>query len=86
MGLILFLSGTEDTILYSDHMNSVHLIEDSRSSISQEKWLHNMNGCSYYRWISNLARKTWTVVMGHSKEVMLAFQLNNEADYHASKW
>jgi hypothetical protein len=88
MGLILSSSGTEDAILYSDHMNSVHFIEDSRSSISQEKRLRNMNGRSYYRWISDLARETRTVVTytkGHSKEVTLASQLNNEADYYASK-
>src|ERR1700734_3477560 len=88
MGLILSSSGSEGANLYSDHMNSVHLIKDSRSSISQETRLRNMNGHSYYRWILDLAKETRTSVIytkGHSKEVTLASQLNNEADYYASK-
>jgi len=49
IGLILSLTGPRDNILYSDHLNSVQLIEDSRSSLSQDARLRNMNGQSYYK-------------------------------------
>ena len=88
MGLILSLTVSKNTNLYSDLLNSVRLIKDSRSSISQEARLRNMNGRSYYQWISNLAMEVWTAVnytKGHYDEVTLASLLNNEADYYASK-
>jgi len=34
--------------LLTDHLNSVRLIEDSQSNVSQTPHLCNMNGCSYY--------------------------------------
>ena len=88
MGLILSSAVPKNASLYSDLLNSVQLIEDSRSSISQEARLRNMNGRSYYRWISDLAKEVRTAVnytKGHSDEVMLASLLNYEADYYASK-
>src|ERR1700683_3173036 len=88
MGLILSSAVPKDASLYSDLLNSVRLIEDSRSSISQEARLRNMNGRSYYRWISDLAKEVRTTVnytKGHSDEVTLASLLNYEADYYASK-
>ena len=48
MGMVLSSAGSGDGCLYSDHMNSVRLIEDSRSSINQEARLRSMNGQSYY--------------------------------------
>ena len=88
MGLILSSTEANNASIHSDHMNSVCLIEDSRSSISQENQLRNMNGHSYYRWIFDLAKENRTIVTytkGHSKEVTLASQLNSEADYYASR-
>src|ERR1700677_1680560 len=88
MGLILSSTGPKDASLYSNLLNSVRLIEDSRSSIGQEARLRNMNGRSYYRWIPDLATKVRTAVnytKGHSNEVTLASLLNYEADYYASK-
>ena len=88
MGLILSSAVPKDTSLYSDLLNSVRLIEDSRSSISQDARLRNMNGRSYYRWILDLAKEVRTMVnymKGHSDEVTLASLLNYEADYYASK-
>jgi len=57
LGLILSSTGPKDASLYSDLLNSVCPIEDSRSSIGQEAKLRNMNGHSYYCWISDLARE-----------------------------
>jgi hypothetical protein len=54
MGLILSLTGTGNMVLHTDHMNSVHFIDDSRTAINQDSWLRNMDGRSYYRWISDL--------------------------------
>jgi len=48
MGMILSSTETRDARLYSDHMNSIRLIEDLRSSINQATQLRNMNGHSYY--------------------------------------
>ncbi|KAJ7905947.1 hypothetical protein B0H13DRAFT_2334037 [Mycena leptocephala] len=43
--------------LYSDHQNSVDLIEDIQTRVSQDSRLRGMNGRSYYRWILALARE-----------------------------
>lgn len=53
MGLILVLPSDppETSHLYSDHMNSTHLINDSKTAVDQEPKLCHMNGRSYYRWI-----------------------------------
>ena len=40
--------------LFTNHLNSVRLIEDSQSSISQLSRLCNMNGWTYYCWILSL--------------------------------
>ena len=90
MGLILSSAVPKDASLYSDLLNSVRLIEDSRSSINQDARLRNMNGRSYYQWILDLAKEVRTMVnytKGHSDEVTLASLLNYEADpdHYASK-
>ena len=54
-GLLMASGSTESTTLHSDHLNSVWLIQDLRSHVSQENRL-SMNGRSYYRWIADLAR------------------------------
>ena len=36
--------------IYTDHLNSCTLIDDSRTAINQERRLRLMNGRSYYRW------------------------------------
>ena len=88
MGLIQSSAGSKEVRIYSDLLNSVRIIEDSRSSISQVARLQNMNGRSYYRWMLDLAKEIRTAVYytkGHANEVTLASLLNYEADYYASK-
>jgi hypothetical protein len=43
--------------IYTDHMNSTILIDDSRTTVNQERQLCMMNGRSYYRWILDLASR-----------------------------
>ena len=54
VGLIiaLILAGQNSSdvqFLLTNHQNSVRLIEDSQSNISQVPRLHNMNGRAYYQ-------------------------------------
>ncbi|KAJ7777757.1 hypothetical protein B0H14DRAFT_2401425 [Mycena olivaceomarginata] len=93
MGHILALelsSNTHPTVvptLYSDHQNSVNLIDDIQTRVSQDSRLRGMNGRSYYRWILALDRERRVNMLytrGHSAELTLPSQLNREADHYAS--
>ncbi|KAJ7791369.1 hypothetical protein B0H14DRAFT_3567085 [Mycena olivaceomarginata] len=73
--------------LYTDHLNSVRIIDDSKTIIDQALRLRTLNGCSYYRWIlalstNNPLRITYTP--RHSDEVSFPAHLNYEADHYAS--
>jgi len=73
----------EQSQLLTDHLNSVRLIEDSKTKISQIPRLRYMNGWSYYRWILALAERSPLKVQytpGHSENDMLETRMNNEAD------
>ena len=88
MGLILLDNRTPNNKLFTDHLNSTCFIEDARTSINQENCLKNMNGCSYYGWILDLARRTQMEVAhmkAHTHQVNLPSLLNAEADHYASK-
>jgi hypothetical protein len=91
MGLVMSLvfadSSLRSPILYSDHLNSVRLIKDSRSLIDQSVRLRRMNGRSYYRWILSLLNEKGIDVeytAGHSDEVSIPARMNFEADRYAS--
>ncbi|KAJ7868230.1 hypothetical protein B0H14DRAFT_3585894 [Mycena olivaceomarginata] len=74
--------------LYSDHQNSVDLLDDIRCGIAEDTRLRGMNGRSLYRWILQLMRERRAVITytrGHSAELSIGSQLNREADHYASK-
>jgi hypothetical protein len=88
MGLLMTSGSTGSTTLYSDHLNSVRLIEDLRSKIGQETRLRSINGRSYYRWIANLISRTCASVIhtkSHTDKRSLALLLNSEAVHYASQ-
>ena len=88
MGLVLSVNNSQDNKLFTDHLNSVRFIDDSKTSINQESRLRNMNGRSYYRWIMDLAHRIRMEVIhtkAHTNQVDLSSLLNNEADHYASK-
>ena len=88
MGLLMASRSTGSTMLYSDHLNSVQLIEDLRSTIGQETRLQLTNGRSFYRWIVNLIGHTHTSVShtkSHTDEMSLGSLLTSEADHYASQ-
>ncbi|KAJ7845201.1 hypothetical protein B0H13DRAFT_2286197 [Mycena leptocephala] len=95
MGHVLGLVLCDDTAnqhrmphLYSDHQNSVDLLDDIRCGIAQDTRLRGMNGRSLYRWILQLMlerRAVITYTRGHSAELSIESQLNREADHYASK-
>ena len=88
MGLVLSDNNTLNNKLFTDHLNSAHFIDDTRTSINQENRLRNMNGRSYYRWIMDLVRRGRTEVIhtkAHTNQVNLSSLLNKEADHYASK-
>lgn len=88
MGLISALVLAESSPqIYTDHLNSTMLIDDSRSAINQERRLRMMNGRSYYRWILDLASRklaTITYTKAHTTDTSLPASLNREADHYAS--
>jgi hypothetical protein len=74
-------------VIYTDHLNSTILIEDSQSAVNQDRRLRSMNGRSYYWWILDLVnRKTATITYtkAHTDDVTLSASLNREADHLAS--
>jgi hypothetical protein len=97
LGLIiaLILSENSDecqmlTQVLTDHLNSVRLIDDSQTNISQIPRLRFMNGRSYYRWIlSTISRRFHANInirytLGHSNDKSMEAQMNAEADHLAS--
>jgi len=88
MGLLAALILAESPPqIYTDHMNSTMLIDDSRTAINQERRLRVMNGRSYYRWILDLASRksaTITYTKAHTNDTSLSASLNREADHYAS--
>ena len=88
LGLVaaLVLSDVSPQI-YTDHLNSTSLIDDSRTAINQDRRLRSMNGRSYYRWILDLvSRKSATIsyTKAHTTDSTLSACLNREADHLAS--
>jgi len=88
MGLLAALVLAESPPqIYTDHMNSTTLIDDSRTALNQERRLRTMNGRSYYRWILDLASRksaTITYTKAHTNDASLSASLNREADHYAS--
>ncbi|KAJ7912039.1 hypothetical protein B0H13DRAFT_2232591 [Mycena leptocephala] len=87
MGLILSPVDDPDAILYTDHLNSMRLIEDSRTVVDQSHRLRTMNAQSYYRWILALvARNPLKIVYtrSHTDDLSLPSRINYEADHFAS--
>ncbi|KAJ7364278.1 hypothetical protein DFH08DRAFT_949882 [Mycena albidolilacea] len=91
MGLItaLALSNPSDnaSVLYTDHLNSVCLIDDSRTAVEQQTQLHGMNGHTYYQWILMLTNTNPLKIVytpGHSTEVSEPAHMNFEAAHYAS--
>jgi hypothetical protein len=88
MGLLAALVLAESPPqIYTNHMNSTTLVDDSRTAVNQEHQLRTMNGRSYYRWILDLAsRKSAkiTYTKAHTNDTSLSASLNREADHYAS--
>ncbi|KNZ80992.1 hypothetical protein J132_03286 [Termitomyces sp. J132] len=79
------LSNTEG-VIYTDHLNSVRLIDDSLTTPNLEHKLRHMNARSYYRWLLDLLKhRTITIhyTKGHASGSTLPSILNNSADRHA---
>ncbi|TFK21088.1 hypothetical protein FA15DRAFT_718181 [Coprinopsis marcescibilis] len=77
-------SGDGDTIILTDHLNSVRLLADSKTAVSQEARLRHSNGRSYYRWLLKTTRARSNLDIkytpGHSSEDTIEARMNNEAD------
>lgn len=93
VGLIIALVLAGDLVqndlvtILTDHLNSVRLIDDSQTNISQVPRLRYMNGRSYYRWILSLinrSRVAVTYIAGHSDQSTLEARMNGEVDLLAT--
>lgn len=73
--------------IYTDHLNSTMLIDDSSTAVNQDRRLRSMNGRSYYRWILDLVARrsaTITYTKAHTTDTTINATLNREADHYAS--
>ena len=92
IGLIIALmlagqSSSDLQQLLTDHLNSVRLIEDSKSNISQIPHLCNMNKQSCYQWILSLMDRTNIDVKYmpvHSDEEIVKVKMNHDAELYMS--
>jgi hypothetical protein len=57
IALVLRRNEGPTPLFYSDHLNSVNLIDDIRTRACEDSRLRGMNGRAYYRWILELARE-----------------------------
>ncbi|KAK0219084.1 hypothetical protein IW262DRAFT_1462703 [Armillaria fumosa] len=73
--------------LFSDHLNSVRITHDSKSSGGNEARLRHIPARSYYRWIINIQKSSPHITLeytpGHSHERTTPAVLNAEADHFA---
>ena len=53
-GELISDSQNNSSVIYTDHLNSTRLINDSQTSTNIDARLRHMNGRSYYKWILNL--------------------------------
>jgi hypothetical protein len=87
-GLILSDPLDNSTVIYTDHLNSTRLIDDSRTSANIDARLRHMNGRAYYKWLLHLMSSRQATILytkGHSAESTVPSFLNASADYYASK-
>ena len=75
LGLIIALVLAQSpSQIYTDHLNSTMLIDDSSTAVNQERRLRSMNGRSYYRWILDLlTRKAATITYTKAHTSHLVF-------------
>jgi hypothetical protein len=75
------------TLYTAPHLNSVRLIDDSKTAIDQAPHLRSMDGRSYYRRILVLtANNALQIIytLGQSVKVSLPMHLNYEEDHYVS--
>jgi hypothetical protein len=87
MGHILSPSTDCDNHLYTEHLNSVRFLQDSRTRIDQVRGLRYRNWRSYLRWLDSLSKEKRIQVeytRGHSNGKTLDSKLNADADHFAT--
>ena len=94
MGLIatmtISVSQSNGGTIFSDHLNTTQLISDHKAGGYTEAKLRYMPGCSYYRWLIQLADENPHTMInftpGHATNFETpGAQLNFEADHYASQ-
>jgi hypothetical protein len=56
--LIISDADNRNAVLYTNHLNSVRLVDNSKTAVDQQTGLHYMTRKSYYRWILALVSKS----------------------------
>ncbi|KAJ7797464.1 hypothetical protein B0H14DRAFT_3548089 [Mycena olivaceomarginata] len=83
VALILRRNKGPTPLFYSDHQNSVHLIDDICTRVCEESRLRGMNGRAYYRWILELTREgpaIMTLIITRLARSNLSFTFRTIAD------
>ncbi|KAK0504528.1 hypothetical protein EDD18DRAFT_1343302 [Armillaria luteobubalina] len=74
--------------LFSDHLNSVRITQDSKATGGNEAKLQHIPARSYYRWIVDIQTSSPHISLeytpGHSCQRTMPATLNDEADHFAS--
>ena len=74
---------SEIRTIYTDHLNSARLVDDSKTLLNTESKLRHMNGRSYYRWLLLILQDIDVNIVytkGHDNGGSHESRLNNEAD------
>lgn len=82
-GLIISHDRPNNVLIYTDHLNSVRLIDNSRTIINVESKLQHMNACLYYHWLLAILDRCPTIIKytkRHANVNTLASILNTAAD------
>lgn len=82
--LLLAQNQAGSTTIFTDHLNSVHLVLDSKTTVDQRPRLRHMNGHSYYRWMIDLSNQVTApevvYTRGHMEDDTVESWMNNKAD------
>lgn len=85
-GIIISHEKLMNASIHTDHLNSVRLIDDSRTTVNLESKLRHMNARSYYCWLLSILAGSSTIVKytkGHANNNIIPSILNTVADRHA---
>jgi hypothetical protein len=87
-GLIVADPENPQGMIYTNHLNSVQILDNSHTPVDIQACLQHMNGHSYYHWMISLSRSSLIhpeYTKGHAETTLVPSILNHNADHYASR-